>query len=299
MKESLEYKIIYKSLDNIGRLHCEDGPSVVFANINFKGNVKDLELKSCNITNKDITKNSYNVGFKAYFYHGILVPSPEECKNLKYPKKVWDMQEVFFHKLDKLTAQYIDLIPNIELRRIGMEKLGIAKYVEQSGFTVIHSDVDSLGNVRRAVMKEIDNGENTKQKIVGVFVTNSTPNGRFEREEKSLKKLSEYQEHDRSRIINKYKNTGSLKTIDGELYLEVVKESGKFIPDLDEKGNLVHKTYFLLCHPEGRPMIFTGKYDSEGNPILELGDPQELTCHNLVASTFQLYGDEYNVDVES
>lgn len=51
-----------------------------------------------------------------------------------------------------------------------------------------------------------------------------------------------------------------------------------------------HKLYHLTVHFELRPLPTTGKW---------LGESQALTCHNAVASTFGLRGEEYDPDVES
>lgn len=277
----------YPLLDNAGRLHCEDGPALRLIPEGCKDPSK-LIYTRYNLTTLDGSE-----GFEIFFHHGIPIPPPEEAKKHKYHK---DLIDRFYAGKDKLTAEYIDAIPNMELRRVAMEKLSINKYMEQSKFKVIHTDVDNLGQVRKLVKKELPDGE----VIMGVFVTNSTPNGRYEFEQKKLKLISEFGTvNDQLRILAKYRNTGLIKTIKGKQYLEQTIESGKFIPDLDKKGNLQYKTYFIQVHPELRPMWDSGKVDRDGDPIMELGEPQELTCHNAVASTFSMYGDEYEVDVES
>lgn len=49
------------------------------------------------------------------------------------------------------------------------------------------------------------------------------------------------------------------------------------------------KPYWLRVHPELRPMLPDGG----------LGEPQEMTAHNAVASTFGLRGEEYILEAES
>lgn len=49
------------------------------------------------------------------------------------------------------------------------------------------------------------------------------------------------------------------------------------------------KTYFLAVHPELRPLLDDNR----------LGSPQAMTCHNAVASTFGMRGDEYEPLVET
>jgi hypothetical protein len=68
-----------------------------------------------------------------------------------------------------------------------------------------------------------------------------------------------------------------------EVWVEVTNST----PEPDGR----RKKYFLRCHPELRPLI-----PGSGG---ELGDPQELTCHNAVASTFGLRGEEYFPLVET
>ena len=58
-------------------------------------------------------------------------------------------------------------------------------------------------------------------------------------------------------------------------------------PELDQ----TYRTYFLPVEPSLRPIISV-------EPRV-LGEPQKMTCHNAVASTFGLRGEEYNPDVES
>lgn len=48
------------------------------------------------------------------------------------------------------------------------------------------------------------------------------------------------------------------------------------------------KAYFLRVHPDCRPLLENG-----------LGDPQERTAHNAVASTFGLRGDQYWPEIET
>jgi hypothetical protein len=50
-----------------------------------------------------------------------------------------------------------------------------------------------------------------------------------------------------------------------------------------------HKTYFLRVQPELRPMLPDGR----------LGDPQTMTAHNAVASTFGIRGADYHPSIQS
>src|SRR5208337_1390196 len=52
------------------------------------------------------------------------------------------------------------------------------------------------------------------------------------------------------------------------------------------------RSHLLPCHPALRPIPPAGFG-------LPLGEPQALTCHNAVASTFYLRGEEYAPEVET
>jgi hypothetical protein len=55
------------------------------------------------------------------------------------------------------------------------------------------------------------------------------------------------------------------------------------------------KVYWLRCHPELRPLL-----SSAGEPGgLQLGEPQEMTARNAVASSFGLRGEDYHPEVET
>ena len=56
----------------------------------------------------------------------------------------------------------------------------------------------------------------------------------------------------------------------------------------------VHKIYFLRVNHECRPLFINHETGETWH-----GDPQALTCHNAVASTFGKYGHEYNPILET
>jgi hypothetical protein len=56
------------------------------------------------------------------------------------------------------------------------------------------------------------------------------------------------------------------------------------------------KNYILAVHPELRPIPPRPR---AGERPLTLGEPQALTCHNAVASTFYLRGEQYAPEVET
>lgn len=70
------------------------------------------------------------------------------------------------------------------------------------------------------------------------------------------------------------------------LFVEVINQT----PEPD--GH--HKTYFLPVHPELRPL-----YCDHIDERIAYGPPQALTCHNAVASTWGLLGEDYHPDLET
>jgi hypothetical protein len=127
---------------------------------------------------------------------------------------------------EKITTKMIDDEQNAEVRRVMMERFGIARYITESGGQVIHSDVDQLGFPRRLLKRDMPGGS----PVMVVEVKNSS---------------------------------------------------------LEPDGS--RRTYHLGVHHELRPLL------SED----EFGEPQELTCHNAVASTFGLRGEDYYPQMES
>jgi hypothetical protein len=53
------------------------------------------------------------------------------------------------------------------------------------------------------------------------------------------------------------------------------------------------RTYFLPVHGELRPLF------DDGRGGMRLGEPQEMTCRNAVASTFGMRGEEYAPELET
>lgn len=128
---------------------------------------------------------------------------------------------------ETITTEMIDRESNAEVRRVMMERFGIARYVTESGGKVIHTDVDSMGHPRRLLRRDVPGDD----PVVIVEVKNSS---------------------------------------------------------LEPDGS--RRTYHLGVHHELRPLL-------EGDG--QYGEPQEMTCHNAVASTFGLRGEEYSPQVES
>ncbi|MHB8533173.1 MAG: DUF6745 domain-containing protein, partial [Solirubrobacteraceae bacterium] len=147
-------------------------------------------------------------GWELFFWHGVRVPA-----------------QVVEHP-ETLTVAQVDKEQNAEVRRVMIERMGLGKYVRESGARVVHEDKDSLGFPRRLLWRDVPDHD----PIVVCEVTNSST------------------EPDGSR-----------------------------------------KLYHLCVHHELRPLL-------DGD---RMGDAQELTCHNAVASTFGLRGEDYQPQVET
>ncbi len=92
-------------------------------------------------------------GFGVYSWHGVRVS-----------------REVIEHP-DALTAEQIQSEPNVEIRRVMLERFGHARYAQGIGAQVLHRDVDGLGNPR--TLWSAPRAEDTP--LVMVEIVNSTP----------------------------------------------------------------------------------------------------------------------------
>ena len=151
----------------------------------------------------------YPDGWSIYAWRGMRVPK--------------DLVE----EPEKISVARIDTEKNAEIRRVMIERFGLARYVSESRSDVVHEDVDPLGFPRRLLRKPQRDGA---PDLMMVELTNSSP------------------EPDGSR-----------------------------------------KKYLLCVEPNLRPLLPNG----------EMGNSQELTCLNAVASTFGLSGSEYQPSVET
>jgi hypothetical protein len=152
----------------------------------------------------------YSDGWGIWSWHGVRV----DRSLIEHPETI--------------TPALIDTQKNAEVRRIMIERFGIARYITESGAEVLHEDNDSLGFPRRLLRKPMG-GE--LPDLTMVEVKNST---------------------------------------------------------LEPDGT--RKTYVLAVHPELRPLYPDGRFG---------GAQKEKTCHNAVASTFGLRGEEYRPEVET
>jgi hypothetical protein len=89
----------------------------------------------------------YSDGWCVYAVHGVRVPAWV----IEYP--------------ERLTVDAIQAETNEEVRRVMVERYGLARYVHDAQFEVIDSDLDPLGHPRRLLRR----GE-----LVVVELTNST-----------------------------------------------------------------------------------------------------------------------------
>jgi hypothetical protein len=146
-------------------------------------------------------------GYGIYAVQGVTVP------------------EWIIERPGDITAASIDAEQNAEVRRIMMDRYGIARYVADGGWSVVDESLDPLGNPRRLLGK------------------------------------------------------------DGMLLVEMTNST------VDADGS--KRIYHVFVHPELRPL--PDPEDPEGT----LGEPQELTAHNAIASTFGVRGEDYHPDVET
>jgi hypothetical protein len=99
----------------------------------------------------------YADGYSIYAWHGVLIGASK--------KHIVDEPR-------KITTAQIDRESNITVRRVMMERFGIARYVQESNARVIDRDLDPLlGHERILYRKDLDMDE----PIMMLAVTNSTP----------------------------------------------------------------------------------------------------------------------------
>jgi hypothetical protein len=97
----------------------------------------------------------YRDGFGVYAWHGVRVPP-----------------YVITHP-ENITTELIDAEQNAEVRRVMLERFGLARYVTESKCEVLDEDTDSLGLPRRLLRKPPRPGSEDEP-IVMLDLNNST-----------------------------------------------------------------------------------------------------------------------------
>jgi len=95
----------------------------------------------------------YPDGFGLYRWHGVAVP------------------EHVIRAPETITVAEIDAQTNAEVRRVMIERVGLARYMRDGGARLVHEDRDRFGHPRRLWKRELSGDE----PIVIVEYTNSTP----------------------------------------------------------------------------------------------------------------------------
>lgn len=92
-------------------------------------------------------------GWELHQWHGVRVPGD------------------IVQRPETITPTTIDAQTNAEVRRVMLERFGLARYILESGAQVLHEDVDQLGLPRRLLRKPMGDG---LPELVMVHVKNST-----------------------------------------------------------------------------------------------------------------------------
>ena len=87
-----------------------------------------------------------------YFWHGVMVPA------------------FVVVRPDWITAKHVTEEPNVEVRRVMLERMGVDRFMAEVDAKIVHEDKDQLGKRRRLLRVEQPNDE----ALVAVEVTNST-----------------------------------------------------------------------------------------------------------------------------
>jgi hypothetical protein len=95
-----------------------------------------------------------------------------------YMHKGIEVTQQIIDSPETLTIEQIDSQSNAEIKRIMMEKYGWGKYLKSSGSVLIDEYTDQLGHPVKLWKKEL--GENFRQPIVMIELTNSTIEGLYD-----------------------------------------------------------------------------------------------------------------------
>lgn len=157
-----------------------------------------------------------------------------------------------------LTPDKIEAEENAEIRRHMIDLYGAENYLLSRNYKVLDQDVDQFNRPRRLLQLQIPDDPET---LTYVEVVNSTP---------------ESEVQDKSRNLFKESNSGK---------------------------TLFFNKYYLPVHPELKPIVLVYKDDKtmeidgeKSQEATQNGRSQALTCHNAIASSFGLYGEDYGVN---
>jgi hypothetical protein len=157
-----------------------------------------------------------------YFVHGVMV----DAYIVEHPESI--------------TCAKIDQERNVEVRRIMIDRYGQARYLQDSGAKLIHSD--DWGVLYRTEIK-------SDEPLVMVKVVNSTPEGHDEdtgEMEDYEVTLEEYAAEITYLIEDGCPTSDLEKAIKPGIYQ---RPKLRFVPDLDEHGSEIRKDYFLRVPP--------------------------------------------------
>lgn len=302
---------VFVKQDSLGRNHCEDGPCgrVLVTNSEIEKLREEGKEVEANKLAEKLTEEFRELAKKdtgrtqhtdVYGWHGIEIPQDDDL----------NLADLIIINPYKLNPKIIDKIDNVELKRVAIERYGFEKYLLESKAKILDRRFvtrkksekgDTIELEELLIQKNIGGNE----KITGILVVNSSPNGRFSDTKEKWTPLSNFSETQQKRILDDYENTGELKDINGVLSLRQKTPEGQWIWDLDKEGNFIYKRYFLLVRDDIAPFWFKLDQNGEvcldrlGEPIQVVGNPQKATVHNAIASTFGLYGSEYMPSVET
>lgn len=157
-----------------------------------------------------------------------------------------------------LTPEKIEKETNAEIRRHMIDLYGAENYLLSRNYKVLDEDTDQFGRPMRLLQLEVPEDP---EKLTYVEVVNST---------------AEQEVQDSNR--NLFKESIGNKTMFFNKYYLPVQEDLKPV---------------VLVYKDAKTMEID---DQKSLEATKAGRPQKMTCHNAVASSFGLYGEEYGVD---
>jgi len=100
--------------------------------------------------------HSWSDGWGVYYVHGVRIPN---------------QKSFIVTNPEKITVEMIDKESNQEIKRVMLERMGVANYIQKSNAEVLDTDTDAYGLPRTLYRKVIPG---TDRQIVVVHVKNST-----------------------------------------------------------------------------------------------------------------------------